>query len=360
MLYNLFDWFLKGVKTSYNFFSFHHMFEEFVERHNLPKYRIKQFNQHFYEQAVDSFEEMSTFSKDVRNKMQEELTFFNFTEVKKIESGNSETIKVLLERKSDKQKIEAVLMQHNKVRNTVCVSCMIGCPLGCLFCATGRMGYLGTLDAQEMVDQVMYFQRLLKKKGERVGNVVFMGMGEPMLNLEEVQKALEVITDPNKIGISKRRVTISTCGLIEPLRKFIDKGFQGRLAISLHAPNQKLREGLMPIAKSNNLIDLFQVLDEYTDKTNKRITYEYILIKGVNDDIKDAYQLARLLRGKLAHVNLIPYNPIKGVGYQRSEKERIRRFNNVLYDSNIHCSIRSTMGDDVGAACGQLAVDHKK
>jgi len=188
-----------------------------------------------------------------------------------------------------------------------------------------------------------------------VTNIVFMGMGEPMLNIENVKKAFDVFTDPDKLGISTRKITISTSGFVDALRKLIDDGYRGRIAISLHTPNQALREKLMPVAKRYKLSDLMKVLDEYVKLTNKRITYEYILIKDVTDTIACANELSTLLKKRLHHVNLIPYNSIQGENFQKSPKENIERFKNILDKNNINYTVRITMGADVDAACGQLA-----
>ena len=246
-------------------------------------------------------------------------------------------------------------MKHRDGRNTVCVSCMIGCPVGCSFCATGKMGFRGNLTATEIVEQVLYFARILKTSKERVSNVVFMGMGEPMLNLIEVEEAIKRLTDEQMLGLSDKRITVSTSGYVEQLKILIRHGFKGRLAISLHAPNQKLRESLMPVAKNHSLKDLFRVLDDYESVSNKRISYEYILIKGVNDRPQDAHDLVKLLTNRLAHVNLIPYNRIKGVDFKTSGADSIQKFRDILDRGGIHNTIRITMGSDVAAACGQLA-----
>jgi len=328
--------------------------QEFAKKHNLPKYRIDQFNQQFFQQAIESFDELSNWGKDLRDSLKEEVEFMVLEQDRVFESENKDTVKVLFKRK-DGQRIETVLMRHHNNRNTVCVSCMVGCPVNCSFCATGKMGFGGNLSAREIVDQVMFFQRRLVKQGKKVTNVVYMGMGEPMLNLPEVQKSLEIFTDPSKLGMSSRRFTISTSGYIPQFRQLIKDGYRGKVAISLHAPNQELREELMPVAKLHPLGKLMKALDEYVELTNKRITYEYVMISDVNDQPKHAKQLAALLSGRLAHVNLIPFNPIKEEVYERSSGNSIQRFKRSLENVGIPVTIRATMGDDVDAACGQLA-----
>jgi 23S rRNA (adenine2503-C2)-methyltransferase len=217
------------------------------------------------------------------------------------------------------------------------------------------MGFGGNLTSDEIVDQVLYFARSLKPKLQKVTNIVFMGMGEPMLNLANVESAIEIFTNPEKMAMSVRRITISTSGYLPQFKQLVDHGFRGRVAISLHAPNQELREKLMPVAKIYPLNNLMKTLDEYVELNNKRVSYEYVLIKNVNDQDEHALQLADLLKGRLAHVNLIPYNPISERDFVRSNREQITRFTKLLEKHKINHSLRVTMGDDVNAACGQLA-----
>ncbi|MCA9383809.1 23S rRNA (adenine(2503)-C(2))-methyltransferase RlmN [Candidatus Dojkabacteria bacterium] len=331
------------------------MIEEFIKTHNLPNFRLKQFNQQFYKESIKNFGDLSTWPKDLRDKLATEVDFMDLELEKEYISKNKDTIKVLFRRKVDNQRIETVLMKHRDGRNTVCVSCMVGCPVNCTFCATGKMGFGGNLSAKEIVDQVMYFQRQLHEQDDKVTNIVFMGMGEPMLNLPEVEKSIEVFTNPDKLGMSSRRLTISTSGYVPQLKKLIDDGFKGRVAISLHAPNQELREKLMPVAKLFPLEKLIEALDDYVEITNKRISYEYVMIKDVNDLPEHANQLADLFEDRLAHINLIPYNPIAERDFQRTTNNHLREFTRILTKRKIHYTIRQTMGDDVNAACGQLA-----
>ena len=330
------------------------MIQEFAKKYNLPNFRIKQFDKAFYQNGIESFDELTTYPADLRERLKAEVDFSTLTLEKELVSAHKDTVKVLLKR-SDGQRIEAVLMKHKDGRNTVCVSCMVGCPVNCSFCATGKMGFGGSLSAREIIDQIVYFQRQLAKNGERVSNVVFMGMGEPMLNLEQVQKAIDIITDPDKLGLGSRRITISTSGYIPQFKQLVEKGFRGRVAISLHAPNQELRAKLMPVAKIYPLDKLLEALDEYTALTNKRVSYEYVMIKNMNDKTEHAYELVKLFGKRLAHINLIPYNPIREVEYERSVRDQIDRFKDILTRGGVEATVRVTMGDDVNAACGQLA-----
>ena len=330
------------------------MIHDFISRHSIPSYREKQFNSAYYQDFITSFDELSTWSKELRLLLQQELPFSSITLIKKVVSLRNDTEKMLFERVSDKKRIETVLLRHSDGRNTVCVSCMVGCPVGCTFCATGTLGFLGNLTVQEIVDQVLFVARLLKGQQQSITNIVFMGMGEPLLNLQPVLKAIAVFTDHRKMGMSERRITISTSGHIDNLKKLLKSGYVGRLALSLHAPNQKLRERLMPIAKKFPLDDLLILLDEHAKKTNKRISFEYTLIDGVNDVPKYAEELASIMRHRLTHVNIIPFNPVRGISYRRSPPDVIQQFSKILTNRHVHHTVRVTMGDDIAAACGQL------
>jgi len=234
---------------------------------------------------------------------------------------------------------------------------MIGCPVGCVFCATGRMGFIANLTADEIIEQVLYFGRILKPLNKNITNVVFMGMGEPLLNLPQVLAAVEILTNPEKMGLSDRRVAISTSGYIKQLYNLVESGFKGRLAISLHAPNQVLRAKLMPVSKIHPLNELMYALDAYVAKTNKRIFYEYLLLDNVNDSTEHANELADLLYGRLAHVNLIPFNSIGDPELKKSRRETVIKFQEQLTARGISATIRVTMGSDIAGACGQLATD---
>ncbi|HKZ34438.1 MAG TPA: 23S rRNA (adenine(2503)-C(2))-methyltransferase RlmN [Patescibacteria group bacterium] len=331
------------------------MIEQFAKDHNLPSYRLNQFYLAFYKQAISSFDELTTWPKELREELKTKVLFSSLTLEKLQVSLTKDTYKALMKRVVDGKFIESVLMRHKDGRNTVCVSCMVGCPVGCIFCATGRMGFQGNLSAQEIVDQVLFSQRLLRKEDEQVSQIVFMGMGEPMLNLEEVEKAVAVLTDPKKFGMSDRRITISSSGYVPQLETLFSHGFEGQIAISLHAPNQKLRETLMPVAKVYPLEILLKALDMYANRTHKRVSYEYVLLKGVNDQEEHALELSRLLHERSAHVNLIPYNPIPDGQFERPSRNQARRFQEILTQQGISSTIRVTMGDEIHAACGQLA-----
>jgi len=329
------------------------MVEKFIQSHALPAYRMKQFNHAFYKEYISSFEELLTWPKELRMALESEEKVSRLKDVKIISSKRGDTIKVLFETENG-SRIESVLMRHKDGRNTVCVSCQIGCPVGCVFCATGAMGWKGNLSADEIVDQILFFARMVKKDDEHISNIVFMGMGEPMLNLEEVEKALAIIHDEQKLGMSLRRVTVSSSGIIPQLQKFIDNGFDGRLALSLHAPNQKIRELIMPIAKMYPYTDVVGIAFAYANKTKRRVSFEYTLIAGINDSIEHARELSAQVKGQLIHINLIPYNPTKACEWKRPDRSTMEAFARVLEHYQIEHTLRVTMGDDIQAACGQL------
>jgi len=333
------------------------MIDTFAASRALPSFRITQFNLAFYTDYISSYDELTTWPKDLREELKNVLPFSTITPVKILDSKDHGTEKIAFSRLSDGKQFESVLMRHEDGRNTVCVSCMIGCPVGCTFCATGKMKFIANLSAEEIVDQVLYFARTLKKQKQTITNIVFMGMGEPLLNLEEVLKAIGILNDPKKMGFGIRRITISTSGITPKIYELMKRGYKGRLALSLHAPDQKLRERIMPIAKTYPLPELMSTVNAFATRTQLRISYEYILIDGVNDTPIHARALARLFGedSELVHVNLIPYNPISDVPYRRSSSKSVYEFAKVLSDLGISNTFRVTMGDDIKAACGQLA-----
>ncbi len=321
---------------------------------NLKKYKIAIINDWFFKKLETDFDKYTNLSKNEREIIKKKYKSSNLKLLQKSESQDKSTLKALFEL-SDGARIESVLMRFKDGRNSVCVSSQVGCPVGCVFCATGRMGFTRNLTAQEIVDQVLFFARILDKQKQKVTNVVYMGMGEPMLNLDNVIESIKILTDKKQFGLGSRHITVSTSGYVKQLYKFLKTDLKVRLAISLHAPTQSLREKLMPVAKIYSLDELFEFLNIWWQRRKKRISFEYILIKNINDSEKDASSLAKLLKNKLAHVNLIPYNPVANLNFQRSNKKQISRFAKILNDANIPVTLRVTMGDEIKAACGQLA-----
>lgn len=327
------------------------------EQESIPKFRYAQIENALYKNFVTDFSEIQTIPKDVRNLLKEHCFYKSLTVDLEKTSSNGQTTKILFKTQTG-EFIEAVIMRHLTGRNTLCVSCQAGCPMACSFCATGKLGLLRNLEMYEIVEQIIYAAKLLYENGATLRNIVFMGMGEPMLNYENVKRAIEIATEQKKLNLSNRRVTVSTCGIVPGIRKFMTDFPQTSLAVSLHAPNDEIRTSIMPVDHTYPLKDLMHILDEYVAKTNKRIFYEYIMINGVNDHVKLADELGKLLQGRLAHVNFIPYNPGEGTdsdGFLPTPRFIIEKFQRTLEKYEIPSTIRATMGDDIDAACGQLA-----
>ncbi len=245
-------------------------------------------------------------------------------------------------------------MRFKDGRNSLCISCQAGCQMGCKFCATGKLGLLKHLTYEEIFDQVLYFAQLLHQENAEISNIVFMGMGEPFMNYQNTLAAANLLSDPKYLGIGARKITISTSGVVPGILQLADEPKQYNLAISLHAPNQADREKIMPIAKRWPLPELMSAVQTYLQKTNRRVSYEYVMLQGVNDSRIQAQQLAELIQGQLCHVNLIPYNPTDSV-FTVSQQNNIEEFKNILQKNGINATIRVTMGQDIDAACGQLA-----
>ena len=330
------------------------MFKRFIKNNNIQGYRIDQMYDQYFKQLISSWDELTTWPKDLREKLKAEVPFSKLVNITEFPSADGRTIKTLGYTKEGFP-VESVLMK-NKDRITVCISSMSGCPVRCKFCATGKMGFKKNLSTQEIVDQVMYFERKLKASGQKITNVVYMGMGEPMLNLKSVVESIQILTDSKYLGMSARRITVSTAGYISPLGEFLKKDLGVNIAISLHAPNQKLREKLMPtVAKLNPLDDLMDLLIKDQKKRNKKITYEYLMLKDVTDTPECAKELAKLLKNQIALVNLINFNKVEGISYEPSTRKRIMDFQYILNERGINNTLRYSYGSDVKGACGQLA-----
>ncbi len=329
------------------------MIDDFAKRHDLPAFRVRQFEEAVYKKCIPSIQELSVWPKDLRDAFEKEEIWSSVSVVRESTSPEDDTVKTLFKLHDDIT-IETVLMKHRDGRNTVCVSCQSGCPVGCTFCATGKLGLRRNLTSGEIVDQVLHFARILKKDNREVSNVVYMGMGEPMLNLEAVKESIIVLTDPKYMGMGDRRITVSSSGYVPQLKKFIDSGYKGKLAISLHASNQDVREKIMALAKIFPFDDVIAIGDYYIEKVGRRLSYEYILIKGINDQQQQAGELAKVLQGKLVHVNLIPNNPVLGTRFEKPTPEAMQLFSDILTRKGIANTLRVTMGDGIKAACGQL------
>ncbi|MBN2100807.1 23S rRNA (adenine(2503)-C(2))-methyltransferase RlmN [Candidatus Dojkabacteria bacterium] len=331
----------------------------------IQNYRQKQLNNGIFKQLVYSIDEIQTLPQSIREKIKSKLSFPSLRQVKEAQSQDKSALKVLLECLDGKQ-IESVLLSHEDGRKTVCISTQIGCPMGCKFCATGQMGFTRNLTHQEIVDQVLHFARLLAKTEKRISNIVFMGMGEPLLNLNNVISATEILTDAEQFGIGSRRITLSTVGLIKPMREYFKKFPQVNLAISLHSANQKKRKLLMPKASTTSIDDLIKYIKYHIQKYNRRITLEYSLIENFNDSPSDAKEIENLIysvspdAAKLIHINLIPYNEINGIKFKASPRHRVNEFRRVLAELGINATVRKSLGQDKKAACGMLKTTSKK
>jgi len=325
-----------------------------------PAYRGRQVYSWIYARQENSFFAMSDLPKSLRQTLDQNATV-TFPMVIKHRVAKDGTRKLLLELE-DMKRVESVLIPQNEARDryTICVSTQVGCPLGCRFCATGQAGYQRNLYGYEIVGQVLVGERELRKKQKSKGedrfitNVVFMGMGEPLANYENVISSVRLINDYYGINIGQRHITISTAGIPDRIRELANEGLQTTLAVSLHAADDATRSRLMPINRRYNLQDVLEAVDYYTEKTGRRVTFEYILIKGENDGERDALNLARISRNRLVNVNLIPYNPVPELGFDRPPEAVVKRFYNLLSANGVNAVIREEHGTDIEAACGQL------
>ena len=313
-------------------------------------FRGKQIAHWLYRSGARDFASMRNLPGTFRNKLAETSTLTR-SQILDISASSDKATKFLLKLHDD-QTIESVLLPYPD-RTSVCVSTQVGCPAGCVFCATAMCGFVRNLSAGEIVDQVLTLQ---EQAGQRITHVVFMGMGEPLLNFDNVVKSLHLLND--EVGIGMRRMTISTVGIVGAIDKLRALNLQITLAISLHAANDNVRRGLIPIASKYSLGDLMRACREYTLHTKRRITFEYLLLAGINDSRQQATELATLLRYTLCNVNLIPFNEVEGLPYQRPDRAVVQVFRNVLEDSGIEVTQRLERGRSIAAACGQLRRRH--
>lgn len=336
----------------------------FLENKKEKKYRLEQIKIAFFKDLTNNWSEISTLSKSLQTALTTKFPNFNCLKIKEVQtSSNGQVIKIAFET-LDNEIIEAVLMRHLTGRNTLCISSQIGCPLGCQFCSTGTLGFKRNLQTEEIVEQLILFkQYLIEKFGETdseakplIRNVVFMGMGEPLLNYDNVIEAIQIFNNQKYFGIGNRHLTISSAGIIPKIKQLADDNINVKLAISLHASNNQVRNRIMPINQKYPLVKLLEALEYFYEKTNKRVFYEYVLLKDINDKPNHATELISLFKGKNIHLNLLSYNAspliknLKKVG-----KEGTFRFLNILKEAGIPVSYRTPLGDDIDGACGQLA-----
>jgi len=317
-----------------------------------PKFRLQQINHLLFQDLITDWDQATVLPKDLRESLAKECSLEIEAETKHL-ANNSTKAMIVLE---DGLRIETVLINNYDGRNTVCVSSQVGCSLGCAFCATGAMGFKRNLTAQEIFEQVLFFARRLKLMNQKIDNIVFMGMGEPLLNLDNVLDAIKTFNDPKCFNLGIRRISISTAGIKAGIEKLKNSGLQINLALSLHAADDKLRAELMPVHRSTNLKELMGVIKDYAQTTNRQIMFEYIMLKDVNDSEIDAEKLASLLDDhRLYLVNLINYNQTGK--FTPSTSARIRNFKNILMRAGLKVTVRDSHGQDINAACGQLATE---
>ena len=319
-----------------------------LENIGEKKFRAEQIFKWLYVEKVKEFDEMTNLSLELREKLKNEYDICNFKILRKQESSDG-TKKYLFD-VLDGNAIESVLMEYHHGR-TICVSSQIGCKMGCKFCASTGLKFARNLTAGEIVGQILAVEQ---DTGYKISNVVFMGIGEPFDNYDNVMQAIKIINNQKGLSIGARHISISTSGLVPMIYKFADEELQCTLSISLHATNDKKRSEMMPINNRYNIKELMEACKYYIEKTNKRISFEYALAKDNNDNLDDAKELVKLLKGMLCHVNLIPINKIENGKYTKSSNENIIRFRDYLNEKGITATIRRELGSDIDAACGQL------
>ncbi len=327
--------------------------ESYFEEIGESKFRADQIFDWLYVKRVKSFDEMTNLKKDLIKYLKEK---FILDEIKLVKKQSDVDVKKYLFNLRDGNKIEAVLMNHD-YGNSICVSTQVGCNMGCLFCESGRLKKLRNLDVCELVLQILKVEEDTK---QRISHVVLMGIGEPFDNYDNVMNFINIINDPKGINIGIRHITVSTCGIVPKIKEFTKEKAGVNLAISLHAPFDEIRNKIMPINKVYKICDIIDAVKEYIKATNRRVTFEYILLKDINDTSDCAKALASLLKDLNCYVNLIPYNETSNTKYKKSDKVTINKFYDILKESNINVTIRREFGSNVSAACGQLRSEQIK
>ena len=322
-------------------------FEEYFVSIGEKKFKATQVFEWLYEKRVSNIDDFTNLKKEIREKLKSDFAFTLPVTLKREMDEYTEKFLFELE---DHQRVEAVLMKHN-YGNSVCVSSQVGCNMGCKFCESGRLKKVRNLNTHEMVGQILSIENMT---GMKISSVVIMGIGEPLDNYDHVLDFIRIINDAKGMAIGARHITLSTCGLIPKIKELSDFPLQINLAISLHAPNDALRSQIMPINKVYPLHDLISTIKEYIQKTKRRVTMEYVLLRNVNDSKEHAIQLAKLLKGMNVYVNLIPYNETSHIEFKKSEKEQIDLFYQTLQKEHIQVTVRREFGGKISAACGQL------
>ena len=321
---------------------------------NEPSFRLKQAKKAILQDLIENWHDITSLPQDLRQKLEQNCPIAELETERTLTSKDSQTIKELFKLKDD-SKIESVLMKHKDGRRTVCVSSQVGCAMGCRFCATGIAGFKRNLTSSEIIEQILFFARFLKKSREKISNVVFMGMGEPFLNYDNVLEAIRILNDKDGLNLGARHISISTCGITEGIKKLAEEKLQVNLAISLHAPNDELRLRLMPVTKKYPIEKILAAVDDYIEKTKRRVMFEYLMMDGVNDSEKEAEELVHLLKKPLYFVNLISFNPIGHCEFKPSPGWKIKKFKEILEKQGVDVTQRHRFGREIKAACGQLA-----
>ncbi len=321
-----------------------------LAEHGEPAYRAAQIRRWLFERRARSFDDMTDLPKELRNKLAADFVISAMT-ISQHSKAADGTEKLLLQT-DDGERIECVLLRDGH-RRTICISSQVGCAMGCVFCASGLDGVIRNLRPGEMVEQMLQLARLLPPE-ERLSHIVVMGMGEPLANLNPLLAALAEATSPSGLGISHRRITISTVGLPPAMRSLAELDARYQLAVSLHAPNDELRNQLVPVNKNIGLAAIVDAADQYFAVSGRRLTFEYVLLGDLNDRPEHARQLAQLLGGRLALLNVIPYNPVASLPYKTPSRKAQERFLEILVQAGINVQVRERKGDEINAACGQL------
>ena len=329
----------------------------FAQAHGLKNYRLQQLYRAATKELIATPADVTVLSKELREALDAQKFSFDSVEPVVIQNSNDkQTIKGLF-RLHDGNEVEAVLMQHYGERNTVCISSQSGCAYACAFCSTGQAGFTRHLRPDEIFDQARYFAMHLAKQGRKITNIVFMGMGEPFHNYDAVMDAVKLLNDAQGFGLGHRHITISTVGIVPQIDQFAEEGIQVNLAISLHAPTDDVRSSIMPVNKKWSVEELMASVERYIKKSNRKVFFEYVMLENVNDRAQDAEALAKLMRGPLYHVNIIPYNSTPDAKLGATGDQRIRAFSAILEAQGVACTVRIPMGRDIAAACGQLRAE---
>lgn len=329
------------------------MLENYFISINDKKFRAIQVYEALYKKRVKDIDDVPNIPTNIKNKIKEDFDTSFITIISKQESSD---VNKYLFKLRDGNTVEAVLMRHD-YGTSICISSQVGCNMGCKFCESGRLKKVRNLDASEMVMQILL---VMEDIGDRITHIVIMGIGEPFDNYDNVMNFVRIINHPKGIGIGSRHITISTCGIVPKIYEFMKEDGQVNLAISLHAPNNSIRDNIMPINRVYKIEDVMEAIRVYIEKTNRRVTFEYILLKGLNDSAENAKELAKLIRGMNAYVNLIPYNETENLDFKRSSKDSIMRFYDILKKEKISVTIRKEFGGNIDAACGQLRANFNR